>query len=587
MNQVSGDDRPFLGVEESITGRRWAGIGISQDALALAMAQQTGLPDPICRILVRQGVSPGEAQSYLDPNLRDMMPDPSTLMDMDRAVERFVLALDRQESIAVLADYDVDGASSAALLIWWLRAVGQETGLYIPDRIEEGFGPNSAAMAQLAAQHSLIICVDCGTSAHDAIAAADGADVIVIDHHAGEETLPPAHSVVNPNRQDEVSELVYLCAAGIVFMFLVAVNRALRPRRVTLPDLFEMLDLVALATVADVSPLISLNRALVRRGLDVMKHRRRPGLRALADVGRMDSAPNSYHLGFILGPRINAGGRIGDQYLGARLLAADDMADAERIAGELDSLNDQRKIMVETVIEDALSSAQSSGVDAPLVWAASREWHPGVVGLAASRLSEETNRPAIVIGIGDQTGKGSARSIAGVDIGAAILRCKREGLLVSGGGHKMAAGLEVQIDKIGAAMERLTTILAHSPAEMARSPGLRIDGAIQPGGISVELIESMEKAGPFGAGCPSPCFVLPNQRVSYSRRVGTTHLQLDLAGEAGDRIKAIAFRAFESELGGFLENSRSSLVHIAGRLQADHFRGNVTAKVAVTDAAPA
>ncbi len=587
MNRFSGDDRPFLGVTESVMGHRWIGIGISQDALALAMAQQTGLQDPICRILVRQGVSLEEAQSYLDPSLRNLMPDPSALLDMDRAVERFVLAVDRQESIAVFADYDVDGASSAALLIWWLRAVGQKADLYIPDRLKEGFGPNSAAMAQLAAQHSLIVCVDCGTSAHDAIAAADGADVIVIDHHAGEETLPPAHSVVNPNRQDEVSELVYLCAAGVVFMFLAAVNRALRPRRVTLPDLFEMLDLVALATVADVSPLVGLNRALVRRGLEVMKHRRRPGLRALADVGRMDSAPNSYHLGYVLGPRINAGGRIGDQYLGARLLAADDLSDAETIAYELDSLNDKRKAMVDTVIEGALSSAQNSGVDAPLVWAASRDWHPGVVGLAASRLCEETNRPAIVIGIGDRTGKGSARSIPGVDIGAAILRCKREGLLVSGGGHKMAAGLEVRIDKIDAAMERLTTILAHLPAEINKSPGLRIDGAIQPGGISIEMIESLEKAGPFGAGCPSPCFALPNQRVSFSRRVGTTHLQLDLMGEAGDRIKAIAFRAFESQLGGFLERSRSQLVHIAGRLQVDHFRGNVTAKVTVQDAAPA
>ena len=581
------DGRPFLGVEESIKGRRWVGAGAAQDALALAMAQQTGLPDPICRILVRQGVGPEAAELYLDPSLRNMMPDPSTLMDMDRAVDRFVLALDQKESIAVFADYDVDGASSAALLIWWLRAVGRKAELYVPDRIKEGFGPNSAAMASLAERHSLVICVDCGTSAHEAIAAANGADVIVIDHHAGEESLPPAHSVVNPNRQDEVSELVYLCAAGVVFMFLVAVNRALRPRGLTLPDLVEMLDLVALATVADVSPLVGLNRALVRRGLDVMKHRRRPGLRALADVGRMDSAPNSYHLGFVLGPRINAGGRIGDVYLGARLLAAEDPSEAEMLAGELDRLNDERKHMVERVTDEALASAKTRGLDKPLVWAASSDWHPGVVGIAAARLSEATNRPAIVIGIGEQTGKGSARSVPGADIGAAILRCKREGFLVSGGGHKMAAGLEVRNDKIAAAMQRLTTMLGHTAARFAEPPGQRIDCAIQPAGISVELIESLEKAGPFGSDCPSPCFALPNQRVRFRRRVGTTHLQLELAGEAGDSIKAIAFRAFESELGDFLENSGSSLVHIAGRLQVDRYRGNVTAKVTVLDAAAA
>ena len=587
MNLLPDNGRPFLGVEMSVMGRRWTAAGISQDALALAMAQQTGLPDSVCRILVRQGVSPEAADPYLDPSLRDLMPDPSTLIDIDRAVERFILALDRQESIAVFADYDVDGASSAALLIWWLRGFGRNAELYIPDRIKEGFGPNSAAMASLAKQHSLIICVDCGTSAHEAIAAAAGADVIVIDHHAGEESLPPAFAVVNPNRQDEVSELVYLCAAGVVFMFLVALNRALRPRRLTLPGLVDMLDLVALATVADVSPLVGLNRALVRRGLEVMKHRRRPGLRALADVGRMDSAPNSYHLGFILGPRINAGGRIGDVYLGARLLATEDPREAAELASELDKLNDQRKGMVETVAGEALASARARGLDAPLVWAASSDWHPGVVGIAAARLSEATNRPAIVIGLGERTGKGSARSVPGTDIGAAILRCKREGLLVSGGGHRMAAGLEVRCDMVDTAMERLATMLRHQSPAYAEPPGLRIDGAVQPAGISIELIESLEQAGPFGAECPVPSFALPNQRVTFSRRVGTSHLQLELAGEAGDRIKAIAFRAFESKLGEFLANSGPSLVHIAGRLQIDRFRGNATAKVNVIDAAAA
>ena len=582
----SPPDRACLGIEKSVTGQFWTGPDAAQDRLALAMAQQTGLPDPICRILVRENVLPAEARSYLNPKLRDLMSDPSSLLDMDSAVERFVEAVANGERIAVFADYDVDGASSAAQIFWWLRGLGKSATLYVPDRMREGFGPSPDAMRKLANDHSLIICVDCGTSAHAAIAAAEGADVIVIDHHTGEETLPPAHSVVNPNRQDESTGLVYLCAAGVVFLFLVALNRRLRTSGRELPNLKDFLDLVALATVADASPLIGLNRALVRSGLSVMRGRARPGLRALADVCRLNSPPNSYHLGFVLGPRINAAGRIGNAELGARLLAAEDYAEAESLAGRLEEYNTERRGMVEKATSEAAEIIEQDRAGAPLVWAASKDWHPGVAGIISARLAETARRPAVVIAIGGSTSKGSARSVPGVDIGAAMIRCRDEGLLISGGGHKMAAGLEVRTEMIEAAMARLTEMVAHLGAKPDSAPGLRVDGILHPGAVTVDLIESLEAAGPFGSGAPAPRFVLPNVQVTFRRWVGTGHLQLKLRGESGKSLGAIAFRADQSPLGGFLDGCGSAPVHVAGRLQTDHFRGRASAKISVVDAAP-
>ncbi len=578
--------RAYLGVERSITGRRWTGPGACRDRLVHSMAQKTGISEPVCRILVRENVAPDEARSYLQPKLRNLMPDPSSLLDMDKAVERFVKALDNNEQIAVFADYDVDGAGSAAQIIWWLRAAGRTASLYVPDRSREGFGPNADAMRTLAESHSLIICVDCGTSAHAAIAAAEGADVIVMDHHAGEETLPPAYAVVNPNRQDESTELVYLCAAGVVFMFLVALNRKLREFGRTPCDLQDMLDLVAIATVADASPLVGLNRALVRRGLAVIRSRARPGIRALADVSKLNSPPDSYHLGFVLGPRINAGGRIGTADLGARLLATDDQDEADYLAEQLETFNSARRNMADKATDEAIEMYENAQSGAPLVWAASKDWHPGVAGIVSARLSEAARRPAVVIAVGAATGKGSARSVAGVDIGAAVIRCRNEGLLISGGGHKMAAGLEVRAEMIETAMGRLTEMVAHLGTNPDLTPGFHVDGAIQPEAVTVELIESLEAAGPFGSGAPAPRFALPNLRVTFRRWVGTGHLQLRLSGETGRSVDAIAFRAGQSPLGKFLDGCGSAPVHIAGRLQADHFRGRTSAKLQVQDAAP-
>ncbi|NNK65975.1 MAG: single-stranded-DNA-specific exonuclease RecJ, partial [Rhodobacteraceae bacterium] len=371
----------FLGVETSLSGRRWVGPTAEDDRLAQRMAQQTGLPDPICRVLARRHVAPEDAAAFLAPSLRDLLPDPLTLKDMAPATDRFLTAVQGRERIAVFADYDVDGGASAALILTWLRDLGHGATLYVPDRIDEGYGPNAPAMEALAADHDLIICVDCGTLSHDAIAAATKADVIILDHHLGGETLPPALAVVNPNRADEDGDLGHLCAAGVVFLMLVEANRRMRETGKTGPDLMALLDLVALATVADVAPLTGVNRAFVRQGLTVMARRHRPGLVALADVGRLDRAPTAHHLGFVLGPRVNAGGRIGAADLGARLLATDDPHEAAALAERLDTLNTERREIEAAVRAAALEQAETRGLDAPLVWAAGEGWHPGVVGI--------------------------------------------------------------------------------------------------------------------------------------------------------------------------------------------------------------
>lgn len=393
----------FLGVARSLTDRRWVGPTPAIDRLAEAMAQETALPRPLCQTLCRLDVAPSDATTYLEPKLRDLMPDPRSLKDMETAAARFLAAVERNEKIAVFADYDVDGGCSAALLIDWLRQMGRSATLYVPDRIDEGYGPNAPAMTELAAAHDLILCVDCGTLSHDALAAVTSADVLVLDHHLGGESLPPALAVVNPNRQDESGDLAHLCAAAVVFLMLVEAGRQLREAGKPGPDLMAMLDLVALATVADVAPLRDVNRAFVRTGLAVMGKRLRPGLVALCDIGRVNTAPSSYHLGFVLGPRVNAGGRVGRADLGARLLACTDPAEAISLAEKLDELNTERRDVETVVRAAALDQAETRGLDAPLVWAAGDGWHPGVVGIVASRLKEATNRPAIVIGFdGDE-----------------------------------------------------------------------------------------------------------------------------------------------------------------------------------------
>ncbi|MDC1399531.1 single-stranded-DNA-specific exonuclease RecJ [Yoonia sp.] len=580
-------DKAFLGIASSATGRRWVGPTGEEDRLAEAMAQDTQLPAPLCRILVRRGVNAQDAAAFLSPTLRDLLPDPRTLKDMDAATTRFLAALDHTERVAIFADYDVDGGTSAALLINWLRDMGLAATLYVPDRIDEGYGPNDEAMAALARNHDLIICVDCGTLSHGPIAAAKGADVIVLDHHLGGETLPDAVAVVNPNRQDESGALAHLCAAGVVFMMLVNANRVLREGGHKGPDLIGMLDLVGLATVADVAPLVGVNRAFVRQGLTVMARRNRIGMTALSDVAGLDQAPTSYHLGFLLGPRVNAGGRIGKADLGARLLSTNDKHEAESIAAKLDELNTDRREVEAQVRELALEQATARGLDGPLVWAAGEGWHPGVVGIVAARLKEATNRPAIVIGLDGNEGKGSGRSVSGIDLGAVIQRAAAEGLLIKGGGHKMAAGLTVARDQLEPAMERLSELLAKQGAGDIGPADLKISGILMPGAATIELVNQIEDAGPFGAGAPAPRFAFPDCQIHFAKQVGANHLKISFGDGIGGRIDAISFGAMDGPMGPMLVAHNGARFHLAGRLEINTWQGRQSVQLRLEDAAPA
>jgi single-stranded-DNA-specific exonuclease len=575
----------FLGVSQSLTGRRWVGLSPDEDRLAEAIAQGARLPVPVANVLARRGVAPDAAAGFLAPALRDLLPDPLSLRDMGPAADRVLHALRLRQRIAVFADYDVDGGASAALLLTWLRAMGHGGTLYIPDRIDEGYGPNVPAMQALGAANDLIVCVDCGTLSHDPIAAA-GCDVVVLDHHLGGEVLPPALAVVNPNRQDEDGALGHLCAAGVVFLLLVEANRRLRGQGVQGPDLMRFLDLVALATVADVAPLVGVNRALVRQGLAVMARRERPGLVALADVSRMTKAPDTHALGFLLGPRVNAGGRIGQADLGARLLATADASEAALLAQRLDQLNTERREIEAAVRAEALAQAEARGVDGPLVWAAGDGWHPGVVGIAAARLKEAFHRPSVVIGFDGEIGKGSARSVTGVDLGAAVARLAAEGLLLKGGGHKMAAGLTVARGALDAAMARLGELLAKQGAGAGGPRDLPVEGLIAPEAATPDLIAQIEAAGPFGASAPAPRFVLADQRILDARRIGDQHLRLTV-GQGGARLGVIAFGAFDGPLGPALSGGAAGRFHLAGRLEVDSWGGRERVQLRLDDAARA
>ncbi|MGP1358125.1 single-stranded-DNA-specific exonuclease RecJ [Roseicyclus sp.] len=577
-------DSAFLGVEASITGRRWVGPDVEAERLAAALTQRAGLEPAVAAILARRGVAPEEAAGFLSPSLRDLLPDPSVLKDMDAASARLAEALRRRQRIAVFADYDVDGGASAALLLTWLRQMGHGATLYVPDRIDEGYGPNAPAMAALARDHDLIVCVDCGTLSHGPIAAAKGADVIVLDHHLAEADLPDCVAVVNPNRQDEPGDLGHLCAAGVVFLLLVDLNRRLRAEGVAGPDLMAMLDLVALATVADVAPLRGVNRAFVRQGLTVMGRRKRKGLVALADVAHLDRAPTSYHLGFVLGPRVNAGGRIGQADLGARLLATDDAEEAMALARRLDTLNADRREIEARVRDEALAQAEARGLDGPLVWAAGEGWHPGVVGIVASRLKEHANRPAIVIGFDGESGKGSGRSVSGVDLGASIQRLAAEGLIEKGGGHRMAAGLSLGRAQLEPAMARLAELLARQGAGTGGAGDYRLDGVLMPAAAEPALVERIEAAGPFGASAPAPRFAFPAMRIRMTRPVGESHLKLAFSDGGPVSLDAICFDAARLGLDA-LQAHQGRPVHLAGRVELNHWNGRTRVQLCLEDAA--
>ncbi len=587
----------FLGVERSVLGRRWRGrLDARGEAQALALTQAHGIDDFLARVIAGRGVTVADAAGYLDPKLRDLLPDPSSLRDVDAATNRLAEAIERGEQMAVFGDYDVDGACSSALLIDFWRAAGApEPLLHIPDRIIEGYGPNVEAIRDLAARGAtLLATVDCGTSSHEAFAVARalGLDVIVLDHHQAPEVLPDA-LVVNPNRLDDLSGQGALCAAGVVFLALVGLSRTLRARGWWSdvrpePDLLAALDLVALATVADVSPLARLNRALVAKGLMVMAGRSRPGLAALMDAARLDGPPRAYHLGFALGPRINAGGRIGDAGLGARLLTLADDTEAHRIALELDRLNGERQVVERMILEQAVAAAEaqvarSNRLSCLVVHG--QDWHPGIVGLIASRLKERFNTPAFVIAFNGEYGIGSGRSLSGVDLGAAVRRAVDMGLAAKGGGHAMAAGVTLARGKIDDFRAFLDEALAASVDAARLDDALVVDATVAGRGVCLELLRRVEQAGPFGQGNPEPLFALPEQQVTFAQTVGADHVRARLRSRDGATVDAIAFRAVHSPLGEALLKGDGAQLHVAAKLSRNVFRGVERVETRIVDLA--
>ncbi|WP_432421982.1 single-stranded-DNA-specific exonuclease RecJ [Rhizobium tropici] len=590
--------RAFLGVERSVSGNRWVSrLDQAGQNRALAIAQTHGLPELIARVLAGRGVGQDEAMAFLDPTIRGLMPDPHLLTDCEKAAQRLLHAIRKGETVAIFGDYDVDGAASSALLYRFLTHFGVLASIYIPDRIFEGYGPNPTAIGQLIDNGAtLIVTVDCGSTSFESleVAKARGIDVVVIDHHQVAHELPPCHALVNPNREDDLSGQGHLCAAGVVFMVLVAALRLLREAgdsRVRSIDLLAWLDIVALATVCDVVPLKGLNRAYVVKGLIAARHQGNLGLAALFRKAGLNGPVTPYHFGFLIGPRINAGGRIGDAALGARLLTLADGGEADTIAAKLDELNRERQAMEAAMLQEAEAEALAeygNGDGASVIVTARENWHPGIVGLIASRLKDKFRRPAFAIAF-DPMGKGtgSGRSINGFDMGRMVRAAVDAGLLVKGGGHAMAAGLTVERSNLGKLRAFFTEKAEKQVAGLVANETLKIDGALGASGATVELIDRLEAAGPYGSGHPQPVFALPSHRLRDSRLVGQSHIKITLEAQDGGRVDGIAFRAAETPLGDLLMSSRGAQIHVAGTLGADHWQGSRRVQLRVTDAAKA
>jgi single-stranded-DNA-specific exonuclease len=583
---------PALGVARSFTGRRWRLRSASDEAVR-EIVQGAGISSTLARLLANRGIAAANVADVLNPTLRRLLPEPNALCDMEKAVARAKAAVDGSEKIAVFGDYDVDGSCSAALLHDFFAALGIATRVYIPDRMTEGYGPSAKAMLQLKEEGArLVITVDCGAAATDALIAAReaGLDVIVLDHHAVA-TAPPCFAQVNPNCVGDTSGLGHLCAAGVTFLFVVALNRALREsgwyagHGIAEPDLRDYLDLVGLATVCDVVPLTGVNRALVRSGLSQLGLSRRPGLAALAMVAKAQAPFTPYHLGYIFGPRINAGGRVGRCGLGVDLLTAREQAIAEDFALALDLHNRERQAIEKLMLEEAVAMAAAQD-NAPFVFAAKEGWHAGVVGIVAGRLKDRFGKPSFVAGFEGGMARGSARSVPGVDIGAAIRAAKDAGVIDSGGGHAMAAGFSLT----AAQSEGFQKFLAGHFAQGGIASGaldLHLDALISASGATEELVREIAQAGPYGAGNPEPLVVVADARVAFADVVGRDHVRLRLAGGDGGRLDAIAFRVADQPLGKGLLQARGKPLHVVGRLKLDEWNGRTRVQLQVEDAAPA
>jgi len=581
-----------------LTGRAWRerldGRG---SARALAIAQRYGVDELLARIIAGRDVDVDQVDNFLDPTIKRLMPDPYTLTDMEAAATRIADGITRGESIAIFGDYDVDGATASALLSRYLRHCGLDPIIHIPDRIFEGYGPNVDAIRSFAERGvKLLVSVDCGVTSPEPLAEAKrrGVETVVIDHHQGDEKLPEAVAIVDPNRPDDLSGLGHLAAVGLVFLTLVAVARELRRRNFWSdlrpePDLLSLLHLVALGTVADVVPLHGLNRAFVAKGLIALRRREHPGTTALMDVARLSGPPEPWHLGFLLGPRINAGGRIGRADLGVRLLLEEDPGEAARIASELDRLNRERQQIEQATVAQAEAEALAAlGLEekGAVIVTAAQSWHPGVVGLVAARLKERFGRPAFAIALEPGgSGTGSGRSIIGVDLGRAVRRAVQEGLLLKGGGHAMAAGVTLKKDLLGKFRAFMEETLAGSVEAARRDSALLFDGAVSAGAFNFSLADLLSRAGPFGAGNPEPLLALPAHTLAHADPVGDGHIRARFRSGDGKFVNAIAFRAMGQPLGRTLLENRGQALHAAGHIAMDRWQGEERVLLRLVDLA--
>ena len=577
----------LLNINQSVRGRKW--VLRCDDEGKIAALSHMGYSQVSAQLMAGRDVTPETAEDFANPTLRGLLPDPSCLQDMDKAAARICDAVQAGDDITVFADYDVDGGTSAAQLIRWGRALGRNFGLYVPDRIKEGYGPSVKAFEDLKAGGAdLVITVDCGASATEALHAAAKIDlpIVVIDHHLMVGDLPPAYALVNPNRADDTSGLGNLAAAGVTFMLLVALNREAKKRGMGgVPDLLSFLDLTALGTICDVVPLTGLNRAFVAQGLKVLSSKPNPGLAALAEVAGATGPFTPYHGGFILGPRINAGGRIGQADMGARLLSSDNAEMIEEYARELDRINNERKILQDRILQEAIEKAEALPKDHKVTLVAMPGWHAGVIGIVAGRLKDRFGKPAIVIGVDGGVGKGSGRSITGVNLGAAVQLAKEKGLLDAGGGHEMAAGLTVSEGKLQAFHDFIEDALADEVDEARKSSAFKVDALISASAVTAGLIEEIDKVGPYGAKMPEPVFAFADMRITYAKRLNGGHVRFSVEDSGGVRLSGIAFRAEENGMADILLTPNPPTVHIAGRLKKNTWKGRTSIDVQLADIA--
>lgn len=582
-----------LDVARSALGKKWV-FTSADERLAQGISQAYGLPDIVSRLLVSRGIHFDSVGEFLNPALKTQLPDPSLLRDMDKAAERLADVVMQGQKIAVFGDYDVDGATSTALLRRYFRALGSDLVVYIPDRIKEGYGPNTQALLKLRQEGAeVVITVDCGATAYDPLAegTAAGLDIIVLDHHRTEARLPEAFAVVNPNRLDDDSQQGHLAAVGVSFLAMVAINRVLRGRGWFTPErpeprILQWLDIVALGTVCDVVPLIGVNRAFVAQGLRVMALRQNPGIVALSEVADLSEAPSTFHAGFVFGPRVNAGGRVGEPGLGSQLLSTDDPLEAKSIALKLHQYNAERKAIETAVLEDALAQVENN-LDDLVLTVSGEGWHPGVIGIVAARLKEKFSRPVCVVAFDEQgMGKASGRSVSNIDLGAAVLAAREAGLLVNGGGHKMAAGFTVTRELLDDLRAMLNRHAADQLKGQPYSPELRLDNVLSLHALTLDLVEKLEMLAPYGAGHAEPRFALHGIKIIRPTVVGENHVSCFLQDTSGGAsVKGIAFRAMDSALGGLLLKAGSAPLHLAGHVTVNNWQGRKSVNFQIVDAA--